>query len=182
MFVQYVGNIITSGRIQVSVMADIMIRKRKRMRSKEVKSLSKELEDSLGVPVFSEDDAVDMAESSDFNVIFVGGDILGIMIEDRPFLTVRGVLKYKPVKKYVTVDMGAVPFVTNGADVMGPGITDAEDSIEEGDFVWIRDCKNLVPLAIGRALRSSAEMKEKAGGKAIKSLHYVGDKLWKVGE
>ena len=152
------------------------------MRSKEVKSLSKELEDTLGVPVFAEEDVVDMAESSDFNVIFVGGDILGMMIDDTPFLTVRGVLKYKPVRKYVTVDMGAVPFVTNGADVMGPGITDAEDSIEEGDLVWIRDCKNLVPLAIGRALRSAEEMKAKSGGKAIKSLHYVGDKLWKTGE
>ena len=163
-------------------MADIMIRKRKRMRSKEVKSLSKELEDSLGVPVFSEDDAVDMAESTDYNVIFVGGDILGLVLEDKPFLTVRGVLKYRPARKYVTVDMGAVPFVTNGADVMGPGIVDAEDSVEEGDMVWIRDAKNLVPLAIGVALRSSAEMKEKAGGKAIKSLHYAGDKLWKLGE
>ena len=32
-------------------MADIMIRKRKRMRSKEVKALAKELEDVMGVPV-----------------------------------------------------------------------------------------------------------------------------------
>ena len=152
------------------------------MRSKEVKGLSKELEDALGVPVFSEDEPVDMAESADFNVIFVGGDILGLVVDGKPFLTVRGVLKYKPVRKFVTVDMGAVPFVTNGADVMGPGIIDAEDSIEEGDLVWIRDVKNMVPLAIGTALRSAEEMKAKSGGKAIKSLHYVGDKLWKTGE
>ena len=163
-------------------MADIMIRKRKRMRSKDVKSMSGELEEALGVPVFTEDDPVDMAESSDFNVIFVKGDILGMVVDGKPFLTVRGVLKYKPVKKFVTVDMGAVPFVTNGADIMGPGITDAEDSIQEGDLVWIRDVKNLVPLAIGVALRSAEEMKAKSGGKAIKSLHYVGDKLWKTGE
>ena len=163
-------------------MADIMIRRRKRMRSKEIKAISAELEESLGVPVFTEDDPVDMAESSDFNVIFVKGDILGIVVDGKPFLTVRGVLKYKPVKKFVTVDMGAVPFVTNGADVMGPGITDAEDSIQEGDMVWIRDIKNMVPLAIGIALRSAEEMKTKSGGKAIKSIHYVGDKLWKTGE
>ena len=163
-------------------MADIMIRKRKRMRSKEIKALSKELEEAMGVPVFSEDDPGDMAERSDYNVIYVGQDILGIVYDGKATLTVRGVLKYKPVKKYVTVDMGAVPFVTNGADVMGPGITDAEDSIQEGDMVWIRDVKNLVPLAIGIALRPAAELKSKAGGKAIKSLHYAGDKLWKTGE
>ena len=58
-------------------MADIMIRKRKRMRSKEVKALAKELEETMGVPVFSEEDGVDMAESSDFDLIFVKSDILG---------------------------------------------------------------------------------------------------------
>lgn len=163
-------------------MSDIMIRKRKRMRSKEVKALAKELEDSLGVPVFSEGDAVDMAESSDYNVIYVGPDILGMVYDGKPFLTVRGVLKYKPTLKHVTVDMGAVPFVTNGADVMGPGITDAEESIQEGDLVWIRDIKNGVPLAIGMALRSSEELRSKAPGKAIKSIHFAGDKLWKTGE
>lgn len=163
-------------------MADIMIRKRKRMRSKEIKALSNELEGMYGVPVFTEDDAVDMAESSDFNVIYAGQDIVGIVYDGKPALTVRGVLKYRPVKKFVTVDMGAVPYVTNGADVMGPGITDADDSIQEGDIVWIRDIKNLVPLAIGVSLRSAEGLKSKEGGKAIKSVHYAGDKLWKTGE
>lgn len=163
-------------------MADIMIRKRKRMRSKEIKAMSQELEQILGVPVFSEDDPVDMAESSDFNVVFVGSDILGLVVVGKPFLTVRGILKYRPSARAVTVDMGAVPFVTNGADVMGPGITDADEGIQEGDLVWIRDIKNGVPLAIGVALRSGEELKLKNGGKAIKTIHYVGDKLWKSGE
>lgn len=163
-------------------MADIMIRKRKRMRSKEIKAMSQELEQILGVPVFSEDDPVDMAESSDFNVVFVGSDILGLVVDGKPFLTVRGILKYRPSARAVTVDMGAVPFVTNGADVMGPGITDADEGIQEGDLVWIRDIKNGVPLAIGVALRSGEELKLKNVGKAIKTIHYVGDKLWKSGE
>lgn len=163
-------------------MSDIMIRKRKRMRAKEIKAMSQSLEDVLGVPVFGEDDAVDLAESSDFDVVFVGGDILGIVVDGTPFLTVRGILRYRPEKRSVTVDMGAVPYVTNGADVMGPGIVDADESIAEGDMVWIRDVKNGAPLAVGRALRSGAELKSKAGGKAIKTIHYVGDKLWKTGE
>jgi PUA-domain protein len=163
-------------------MADIMIRKRKRMRAKEIKVLSKELEEALQVPVFTEDDAVDMAESSEYNLIFVGNDILGLMYEGRPFLTVRGVMRYRPERKFVTIDMGAVPFIINGADCMGPGITDADGSIEPGDMVWIRDVKNLVPLAVGISERSGEELKAKKGGKAIKSLHYVGDKLWKTGE
>ena len=152
------------------------------MRAKEIKAMSQTLEGILGVPVFGEDDAVDLAESSDFNVVFVDGDILGIVVDGTPFLTVRGILKYRPQRRYVTVDMGAVPYVTNGADVMGPGIVDADDGIAEGDMVWIRDVRNGAPLAIGRALRPSEELKSKAGGKAIKTIHYAGDKLWKTGE
>ena len=163
-------------------MADIRIKKRKRMREKEVKALAAQLTDIFGVEVFTEKDAVDIAESTDFDLIFVNNDILGIIYEDRPFLTVRGILKYKPERRAVTVDMGAVPYVTNGADVMGPGIVDADQSISEGDLVWIRDIKNKVPLAVGVALRDGAGLAAKEKGKAIRTLHNVGDKLWKSGE
>ena len=181
-------------------MADIMIRKRKRMRSKEVKALAKEIEDVMGVPVFSEEDGVDMAESTDYNLIFVKSDILGLVYEGKPFLTIRGILQYRPDRRAVTVDMGAVPYeyrpdrravtvdmgavpyVTNGADVMGPGITAADPDIAEGDMVWIRDARNGAPLAVGVALRSGEALASKEPGKAIKTIHFVGDKLWKTGE
>ena len=163
-------------------MAYIRIRKRKRLRSKDIKALSSQLEEMLGVPVFTEDDTVDIAESSEFDVLFVDNDILGLVIEGKPFLTVRGVIKYKPAKRYVTVDMGAVPFITNGADCMGPGIVEADASIAAGDFVWIRDEKNKVPLAVGISERSGDELIKKGAGKAIRNIHNVGDKLWKTGE
>ncbi len=152
------------------------------MRVKEVKALSREMEEIFGTPVFTEDDAVDMAESAGFSLIFVGGDILGLVADGKPFLTIRGVMKYKPEKRYVTVDMGAVPFVANGADIMGPGIVESDPEIKEGDLVWIRDIKNRAPLAVGIALRPAGEMVSKEPGKAIKTIHFVGDKLWKTGE
>jgi PUA domain protein len=134
------------------------------------------------VPVFTEDDPVDFAESSDFDLLFVDGDILGLVLGGRPFLTVRGVMKYRPVKRYVTVDMGAVPFITNGADCMGPGIVEADLSIGAGDLVWIRDTKNGMPLAVGVSERSGSELMQKGPGKAVRNIHSVGDKLWKTGE
>jgi len=163
-------------------MADIMIRKRKRLRSKEIKVYFEEIERRLGITTFTSDDAVDIAESSEFNVIYVNGEILAMIYEGMTFLTVRGILKYKPQKKFVTVDMGAVPYVRNGADIMAPGITDADISIQAGDMVWIRDVKNLVPLAIGIASISGEEMKKGGKGKVIRTIHYVGDKLWKTEE
>ncbi|MGI5964502.1 MAG: PUA domain-containing protein [Candidatus Methanomethylophilaceae archaeon] len=163
-------------------MADIRIRKRKRMREKDAKAMSLELSEATGVPVFSENEHVDTAESTDYGLIFAGGDIVGMIYEEKPFLTIRGILKYKPVKRFVTVDMGAVPFISNGADAMGPGITDADPEIKEGDMVWIRDIKNGAPLAVGVALRPADRLMAKESGKAVKTVHYIGDRLWKTGE
>jgi PUA domain protein len=74
--------------------------------------------------------------------------------------------------------MGAVKYVSNGADIMAPGIVDADKEIVVDDLVWIRDEKNLQPLAIGRALMTGIEMIQNNKDKAVKSLHYVNDKLW----
>jgi predicted RNA-binding protein (TIGR00451 family) len=72
--------------------------------------------------------------------------------------------------------------VVKGADIMGPGIVDADKDIKPGDFVWVRDVKNLRALASGEAIISGMEMLQKKPGKAVKSIHYVGDKLWKYDE
>jgi len=164
------------------MMADIRVRKRKRMREKDVKALKEQMNTVFDISTFDESDAVDLAESPDFNLIFVNNDVLGMIYQEKPFLTVRGILKYRPRARAVTVDMGAVPYVTNGADVMGPGIVDADPNIKEGDLVWIRDIKNQVPLAVGVSLRSASELMTKEKGKAIATIHNVGDKLWKSGE
>ena len=78
----------------------------------------------------------------------------------------------------VTVDMGAVPYVCNGADVMAPGIVDVKDAFVGDDLLVIRDVKHGKALAVGVALISSEGMKEMRKGKAIHNLHHVGDKLW----
>lgn len=158
------------------------IRKRHRLKRKEIKRLSEEISSQIGVPVFSEEDVVDRGNAPDFDVIFVNGEILALVFEQKPFPTVRGVLKYGAKKRFVTVDMGAVGFVCNGADVMGPGIVDADAGIVEGDLIWIRDENNLKPLAIGRTLVQGEQLLAKNKGKAVESLHYVGDKLWKLDE
>jgi PUA domain protein len=77
----------------------------------------------------------------------------------------------------VVVDMGAIRFVCNGADVMAPGITEMGD-FEEGDLVVIRDVTHGKALAIGIANKSSAAIQASKKGKVIKNIHYVGDKLW----
>ena len=156
----------------------IHLKKRHRLRRKEIKAISESLNPILSEPCFSTEDTIDKADIDKFQVLLVEGEILGMIVDDVPFLTVKGILKFRPSKRYVTIDMGAVQFIYNGADVMSPGIVDADPEIATGDIVWIRDVRNLQPLAVGKALMSGAEMKEAQSGKAVKSLHHVGDDLW----
>jgi len=163
-------------------MTELRLRKRHRMRQKEIEAMTSRLNDTLGSEVFSVSDTVDMAEGPGMDAVFVNGRIVAVVIDGEPFLTVRGLLAYGASKRHVTVDMGAVKFVVNGADVMAPGIVDADMSIAEGDLIWIRDERNRRPLAIARALMPASKMMMKEKGKAAASLHYVGDKLWALDE
>jgi len=163
-------------------MTELRLRRRHRLRQKEIVAISSHLDSALGTGTFTEADVVDMAEGPEYDVVFVNGKILAFMPEGRPFLTVRGLLKYGATKRFVTVDMGAVKFVYNGADVMGPGVVDCDRAIVDGDLVWIRDVNNLRPLAVGKALVTGEALSRKEKGKAVQSIHHVGDKLWEVDE
>ena len=160
----------------------LKLRHRKRLRRKEALGFIQSLKNDLGIEIANADEPIESADADGWKLLIIKGKILAIIVNDRPFLSVRGLLTCKPKKQFVTVDMGAVKFVCNGADVMAPGIVDADQTISEGDLVWIRDERNKQPLAIGQALISGAEMIESRSGKAIKTLHFVGDKIWKLDE
>ncbi len=119
------------------------------------------------------------ANIDNFNVILINGKVLLFSIDGEYFPTVRGVLELELAKYVVIVDAGAVRFVVNGADIMCPGIVSADSDIMKGDLVIIKEETHGKPLAIGRALISGEAMTADSG-KAIKSLHYVGDKLWNI--
>ena len=78
--------------------------------------------------------------------------------------------------------MGAIPYVTRGAAVMVPGIVAADERIKKGDYVVIVDEKHDKPVAIGIALMDANEISKEKSGKAIKTIHYVGDRWWEFGK
>ncbi|MFW5929963.1 MAG: PUA domain-containing protein, partial [Halobacteriota archaeon] len=90
---------------------------------------------------------------------------------------VQGALELQPESGLVTVDAGAVEFVTNGADVMRPGITDVSEDIEEDDLVVVVEENHGKALAVGRALTDADDMLGD-GGRVVETLHHVGDELW----
>lgn len=77
-----------------------------------------------------------------------------------------------------TVNMGAVPHVCNGADVMAPGIVHFEGKFNKRDIVIITDERHQKPIAITLALYNIEEAKKLEHGKILKNIHYVGDKIW----
>jgi PUA domain protein len=80
----------------------------------------------------------------------------------------------------VVVDMGAVPHVCNGADVMAPGIVRFEGKFVKGDMVLVMDERHGKPIAIGEILYDSDKVAVVKHGVIVKNVHYVGDKIWKT--
>jgi len=83
-----------------------------------------------------------------------------------------------PLLPKIVVDMGAVPYVCKGADVMAPGVVRIEGDFKENDFLLVVDERHGKPLMIGVALFNSQAMKNLKQGKIVKNIHHVGDRLW----
>ena len=83
-----------------------------------------------------------------------------------------------PFISRIVVDMGAVPYVCKGADVMAPGVVSVKGEFEENDLLLVIDERHSKPLAIGVALFNSQVIKNMKHGKIVKNIHHVGDKLW----
>ncbi|MGA7899236.1 MAG: PUA domain-containing protein [Nitrososphaeraceae archaeon] len=93
-----------------------------------------------------------------------------------PFVGNEDLLRHFP---FVTVDMKAVKFVCNGANIMRPGITTFQ-FFKKNSIVVIKDESHLKALSVGIALESSEDAAPKNRGCVICNIHYVGDKLWEV--
>jgi PUA-domain protein len=78
----------------------------------------------------------------------------------------------------IVVDMGAVPYVCNGADIMAPGVVRVEGAFSKGDLVLVVDEKHGKPLAIGESLCDAETARSTRQGAVVESVHFVGDKIW----
>lgn len=81
----------------------------------------------------------------------------------------------------VVVDMGAVPHIADGADVMAPGVVMVDERISAGDCVMVVDERHGRALAIGFALVPAGGMKGPKG-RVVRNLHHVGDEVWRLGK
>lgn len=152
---------------------------RHHLRSDEVDRLQEAVATELSVTLEGDTFELVELEGSPFDLVLIDDEPLGCYIDDQPFLTVRGANVFPPESNVVTVDAGAVSFVSDGADVMRPGIVEADPDIDEGDLVVIVEETHRKALAVGEALVDGTEMLGDQG-KVVKSRHHVGDDLFEL--
>src|SRR5881409_687653 len=158
----------------------VKIRRRSRLRRKEATDFVGRLADEFGMEIPLDDVPLDEAEAGPHRLLLRGNDAIAIFLDGGIAPTIRGLLAFPATRRWVTVDMGAVRFIYNGADVMAPGIVEADPTIRAGEIVWVRDEKNRRALAVGRAIMDGPTMAREEKGKAIQTLHNVGDDLWRL--
>ncbi|MFQ5921040.1 MAG: PUA domain-containing protein [Nitrososphaerales archaeon] len=119
--------------------------------------------------------AVELEEKSS---ILIGEDLLAIKIDDQvlPLLAKEDALQSFPS---VTVDMGAVKFVCNGANVMRPGIV-GMDRFKKDEIVVVKESTYGKYLAVGLALVDSEEAEKMGKGPVVENRHHVSDEFWKA--
>ena len=155
----------------------MQVKSRHHLRSDEIADLEDSLAEQLGIDL--DGDSYERVEFTDVDreVVLVDGESLVASFDGDLFVTVLGANTHPPEKHVVTVDSGAISFVSDGANIMRPGITEATEDIESGDLVVVVEESHGKALAIGRAEADGSDMVGDSG-RVVESLHHVGDDLY----
>lgn len=150
------------------------------LKSKQVKQILNEVSEKLKVNVealFGPKPKVEIVESDVGNVYLINDKPLFFNVEKKviPTLLFQGFVSRA---SKIVVDMGAIPYVCNGADIMAPGIVRVEGEFSKGDLVLVVDEKHGKPIAMGESLHDSANVRNAKQGAVIKNVHFVSDKIW----
>lgn len=149
------------------------------LKDRDSKPLIEELSKIPGMEQLSHKSRVETEVVKNSVVIFVNAQPIAFRRggELVPVLTNTPAIEKMPK---VTVDMGAVPHVVGGADVMGPGVRGVQGSFSEAQLVVVVDERHGKSLAVGRSLYNSEKLASVKKGKVLSNLHYVGDPIWET--
>lgn len=156
--------------------------RRRSLKSKDAKNVLRTVKERLQIDLESAPGHkvnVEVAEADATKIFLIDGKPLLFNIEDIIFPTLffTEFLGHLP---RIVVDMGAVPYVCKGADVMAPGVVKIEGEFEKGATVLIVDVKHGKPLALGESINDDETSRATKKGALVKNLHYVSDKIWEL--
>jgi PUA-domain protein len=152
------------------------------LKSKQAKQLLSEISERLKVSADALFDAkanVEVFEADVGEIYLVNGKPLFFKVGEKllPTLLFPDIVLHTPK---IVVDMGAVPYVCNGADVMAPGVVCVEGEFGKGDLVLILDEKHGKPLSVGESLYDAETARNTKQGAIVKNVHFVSDKIWNL--
>jgi PUA-domain protein len=150
------------------------------LKSKESKQILTQASEKLKInleSMFGSKANLDVVEADFGDLLLIDGKPVLFKIGETVLPTLSSAEIVAKLPKAI-VDMGAVRFVCNGADVMAPGIRRYEGNFTKGDVIVVVDEKHGKTLAIGEVLYSIEEAKAIKKGPVIRSKHYVSDKVW----
>jgi PUA domain protein len=161
------------------------IKKRHLLKKREQRDEISRIESEIGSPI-ERLDAKTQLEGGVLDdgsrILLLDGEIIFFEHEGRMFPALRALLDGLIDVPKITVDMGAVRFVVNGADIMRPGITDIDDRVKENGIVVVVDENHGKPLAVGVSKMAADDLQAASSGKVIKSIHHINDDLWVFGK
>ena len=152
---------------------------KKQLNKTDIEKINQEIEQQYAVKEFFGKNGLTLADIEHKLYIIKDNEICFFYHEGKIVPTLKLLLKSQFLKQ-VVVDMGAVKFVTAGADVMRPGIVELDHSIKKGEFIVVVDQTHKKPLCIAQALYSGEEIFTLKQGKVLKAVHWVGDRIWQT--
>lgn len=111
--------------------------------------------------------------------LLVGNNLVAIQLA--PDLIVPHLTQHDLLNHFasVQVDMNAVKFVCNGANIMRPGITDFT-TFQESEIVLVKDQTHKKELAVCISLVDDVNGRKMERGIVLNNIHYIGDVYWET--
>lgn len=111
--------------------------------------------------------------------LLVGNNLVAIQLA--PDLIIPHLTQHELLNHFasVQVDMNAVKFVCNGANIMRPGITDFT-TFKESEIVLVKDQTHKKELAVCISLVDDVTGRKMERGVVLNNIHHIGDVYWET--
>lgn len=159
----------------------MLVKKRKILSKKEKKLLLEELEQEYGERIssyFEISVPLEEVKTDEGYLLVKNSKVWFFYINEKILPSIYFMRETGFDLPEVIVDIGAIKFITNGADVMFPGIVAFDKEIKKGTKVVIKEEKANTIIGVGVSIIDSKNFSKSKKGKAINLLHHLKDKVW----
>lgn len=159
----------------------MIVKSRNVLSNKENKKLADDLLNVLGEQAqtfFNKKDKLEKIKTDKGTFVVKDKEIWFFQWENQFLPSIHCLKGSKLLVHKVVVDVGAIKFVLNGADIMLPGIVHFDNLIEKGDFLVVSEEKADTIIAVGISLISHEDFRKIKKGKAVRVINHLKDEIW----